>query len=815
MVESASHFGCQKKTGVRVRTSQRARKVIGISVLAVAASLTAPAYAADAAAADAAAESGAPIQDIVVTAERTNTTLQKATLSVSAITADTLTKNNVTEIGGLNGLVPGLVVSSANGGERNISIRGIGLGTPENPQTQSGVSYHIDGVYIFNSIAANAAFVDVGQIEVLRGPQGTMYGQGSTGGTINVVSIQPDASKMSGYADVGYGNYNYKKADGAINIPITDTLAVRGAIQYMKHDGYAHATDVVGQPNYPLSNANDISGKASLKWTPNDTVSVLLSTIQYRGNNNASEQKNVLDPNPDPREVTQDYPGKSYVRTQLYYGVIKFNLGGAIFSSITSYQKVLSKQSWDGDGLNTTLFPQFQGINTYGARYDHIALWQQTTKSFTQEYNLASDNTGPFKWIIGGVYLHSRNGSYINEFSSSSGDGLNAALPQNTAYNDPIVKTLTYAELSAITRESFAGYGQGTYKLTDKLSFTAGLRYNHDKYVGISDSVSGGALGDVPGVYLQPTPKPSSISHKLTWKAAIDYQITPQNMVYASYTRGYKPGGINTGAAKSGSYVTFGNPYGVQGTFKQESVDSFEVGTKNRFFNNTLQLNVSGFYYIYKNMQFIDDDPILFSYGIDNGPRAHIYGVEAEADWHVTDHLRLEGNLSLLHGKFVGDKQALDPTNATAAQVAAGYPGTGGFYGNFFKAYQARLTAYQNINGNDVPSLPTVQGSVAGSWTGEVGPGELLLRAQYLYRGGFKSNVFQLYAVDSTPHYQQVNLFANYDIKGTGFSISATVTNLFNVDGINSRFTDPYGTHQVFNTYIAPRQVIGGIKYTF
>jgi iron complex outermembrane receptor protein len=805
-----------EEMGVRMRISLLARKAMGISALALVVSLSATAHAADAAAAAEADSSGAPLQDIVVTAERTNTTLQKATLSVTAVTADTLTKNNVTEIGGLNGLVPGLVVSSANGGERNISIRGIGLGTPENPQTQSGVSYHIDGVYIFNSIAANAAFVDVGQIEVLRGPQGTMYGQGSTGGTINVVSVQPDASKISGYMDAGYGNYSYTKADGALNIPITDTLAVRGAVQYLKHNGYAHATDVPGQPNYALSNANDISGKASLKWTPNDTVTVLLSTIQYRGNNNASEQKNVLDPNPDPREVTQDYPGKSYVRTQLYYGVIKFNLGGAIFSSITSYQKVLSKQSWDGDGLNTTLFPQFQGINTFGALYDHIALWQQTTKSFTQEYNLASDNTGPLKWIVGGVYLHSNNSSYINEYSSSTGDGQNAALPMNTAFNNTMVELLTYGESSAIKRESFAAYGQGTYKLTDKLSITAGLRFNHDKYQGLSDSLSGGAMPTVTsGAYLQPKPTVSSISQKVTWKAAIDYDLTPQNMVYASYTRGYKPGGINTSASKNGSAVLFGNPLGVQGTFKQESVDAFEVGSKNRFFNNTLQLNVSGFYYIYKNMQFIDDDPILFSYGIDNGPRAHIYGAEAEADWHLTDHFQLEGNLSLLHGKFVGDKEALDPTNATAAQVAAGFAGTGGFFGHFFPAYQARLTAYRNINGNDVPSLPTVQGSVAGSWTGEVGPGELMLRAQYLYRGGFKSNVFQLYAVDATPHYQQVNLFANYDIKGTGFSISATVTNLFNVDGINSRFTDPYGTHQVFNTYIAPRQVIGAVKYTF
>ncbi len=798
-----------------MRQSQRAHTIVGASVLAIAATLTASAHAADTPAAIDATGPAGQIGDIVVTAERTNTTLQKATLSVTAVTADTLVKSNITEIGGLNGTVPGLVVSSGNGGERDISIRGIGLETPENPDTQSGVSYHIDGVYIFNTIAANAAFVDVSQIEVLRGPQGTMYGQGSTGGTINVVSIQPTTDKVSGYVDAGYGNYNYTKADAALNLPITDTLAVRGAIQFMKHDGYAHATDVAGHASYPLSNANNISGKASIKWTPTANLSVLLSTIQYRGDANAAEQKNVLDPNPDPREVTQDYPGKTYVRTQLYYGVVKLNLGNAVLSSISSYQKLLSNQSWDGDGLNPALFLADQGANTGGALYDHIALWQQNTKSWTQEVNLASDNDGPLKWIVGGVYLHSKNGSYINEYSSNTGDGLNAPLPVDTAFNDPLVQTLEFGQLSALTRSSYAGYGQGTYKLTDKLSITAGVRYNHDKYTGVGDSVSGGQEDLTSGNYLQPVPTVAAKSHKLTWKASVDYAFTPRNMLYLSYTRGYKPGGINVGAAQGGSALYFGDPLGVKPTYSQESVDAIEIGSKNRFLNNTLQVNVSGFYYFYKNMQFINDDPVLFGYGISNAPMAHIYGGEAEANWHATRHLQFEGNLSLLHGTFTKSFEALDPTVATAAQVAAGYAGTAAFFQNFYAAYLARRSAYQDIKGNDVPKIPTVQGSGAVSWSGDVGPGALLLRAQYLYRGKFSSNVFQDSSDDITPHYSQINLFGSYSFADSGFSVSATVTNLLNKNSVSNRFTDPYGTHQVYDTYIPPRQVIATVKYTF
>lgn len=817
-----------------MRISQQVRKTFTSSFLAIAAVMAGQAHAAESAAgnavengADAAVpgvQGGRPdataddgqLGEIVVSAERTNTTLQKANLAVTAVTADLLRQNNITEIGGLNGSVPGLVVASGNGGERNIAIRGIGLGTPENPATQSGVSYHIDGVYIFNSIAANAAFSDVSQIEVLRGPQGTMYGQGSTGGTINVVSTQPTTDKLSGYVDAGYGNYNYVTTNAALNVPITDTLAARGAIQFMKHDGYAKATDVAGQPGYPLSDANTISGKASIKWTPGTVFSLLLSTIQYRGDANGAEQKNVLDPNPDPRKVTQDFPGTSYVRTQLYYGVAKLDFDGLVATSITSYQKLLSRQGWDGDGLNQALFLQYQGANTGGAAYDHIALWQQQAKSWTQEVNLAYDKGGRFKGIVGGVYLHSRNSSYINEYSAATGDGLNAPLAMHTAYDDPLISALQYAELSSITRDSFAFYGQGTYKLTDRLSITAGLRYNRDKYVGESDSISGGRSSQTSGVYLQPSSSgPANISDALTWKAAVNYDITPANMVYVSYTRGYKPGGVNTNAGRFGSFISMGNPYGVQGNFNKETVDSFEIGSKNRFFGNRLQFNAAAFYYLYKNMQFINDDPILYSYGIGNVPMAHIYGGEFEADWRATEHLRLEGNLSLQHGSFTDDYQALNPITATAAQAAAGFAGTGGFYGNYYAAYLSRAAAYQNVKGNAVPNMPTVQGSGAISWTGQAGPGKLMLRAQYLYRGGFQSNVFQSAWYDKTPHYSQVNLFANYDFVGTGFSVSATVTNLFNVDGISSRFTDPYGTHQVFSTYIPPRQALVSVKYAF
>lgn len=802
VINKTRHFGW---TGVS------ALALIAAACPALAAPAAAPAMAA-ATPDDSSADYSTP--DILVTAERTNVTLQKATLSVTAITAAMLSQNNITEITGLNGTVPGLVIAKSGGGERQISIRGVGSETPENPQTQPGVSVHVDGVYIFNSIAANAAFIDVSQIEVLRGPQGTMYGQGSTGGTINIVSKQPEMDKLTGSANVGYGNYNLLKADAALNVPIGDTFAIRGAVQRYKHDGYAHATDVAGQPNYDLDDANEWSGKLSAKWAPTDKFSILLSTIQYRGNNNAPAQKNILDPNPDPRALTQDFPGKSYVRTQLYYGVAKYDLGFATFSSITGYQTLKSVQSWDGDGLNSTLFSAVTGGN---AKYDHIATWTQNSRSWTQEFNLASNpDDGRFKWIVGGVYLKSTNDSYINEYRSNTGNGLNPALPQDTLFSDPLVKTFTFAQLSSITRKAYAAYAQGTYKLSDQLSLTAGARLNHDKYGGVSDSQSGPTTSKTSGAYLQPEPTIGTKTQRITGKLAIDYDFSAQNMVYASYTRGFKPGGINTSAAEgNSSYTVFGWADGIKPTFAPETLDSFEIGTKNRFFNNTLQLNASGFVYLYKGLQFLEDDAIIFADGTSNAGNARVLGLEFEGEWRATRHVRLEGSASLLQSKFTSDYFALDPSKADAAQAAAGWGTVAKFYQNFFAASTVRRAASQNIKGNRLPKMPTFQGSAAISWTGEVGPGELTGRAQYIYRGKFQSRVFNNSPNDNTPSYSQVNLFANYNLAKSGLHASVTVTNVFNTVGVNSRFTDPYGSSQISDTYIPPRQAIFSVGYNF
>ena len=755
---------------------------------------------------------GDGLTDIVVTAEKRDISLQKAPLSVSALPTEALSQANVTEITGLNGMVPGLVVARSGGGERNISIRGVGSETPENTNTQPGVSYHVDGVYIFNSIAANAAFIDVAQVEVLRGPQGTTFGQGSTGGTINVVTNQPRLDRFSGNVNLGVGNYDYVKGDAALNVPIGSQFAIRGAVQHLNHDGYSVATAVPGRDKYELDQQDETGWKIAALWQPADNFSITLNTVQYRSDTNGPAQKNILDPDPDPRRLTQDYPGQSVINTQLYYGVARLETPLAIIKSITSYQKLYSKQAWDADGLTSDLFYDvtYSPLTFGGDRYDHVPLWHTNTKSWTQEVNLASNTSGPFTWILGGVYLKSKNSQYIVEYRASDDDILRPALSADTAFDDPRLAAVTYAELSSIKREAWAGYFEGTYNFTDALKLTAGARYNHDSYAGAFASNSD---TQTSGAYLQPVTTPGLSTAKWTGKAAVQYELTPANTVYFSYTRGFKPGGLNASAANAAPAL-LGFAMGTQPTYKSETVDSFEIGSKNRFLNNRAQLNLSAFIYNYKNMQFLEEDPILYGEGISNAPKARIYGVELEGSWLLDQYWRLEGSMALLHGEYTEDYYALDPVAASAAQVAAGYPGYL-FWTNFYAAAVARDAARQNIKGNSVPKIPDVQGSIALAYSNQVGAGEFTARAQYIYRGKFNYRLFNESSTDVTPDYGQVNLFLGYQPDGSDVSFSLTVTNLLDKNGVNSRFSDPYGSAQTYDTYIAPRQVLASIGYKF
>jgi len=736
-----------------------------------------PAYAQDVAGSPA---ETTELETITVTAQRRSANLQTEALSVSAISGETIQKANIVDIAGLNGYVPGLLAQRSSGSELMINIRGVGSETPQNIYGQPGVSVFIDGLYVPTSLGVLQGFFDLDRVEVLRGPQGTLFGQSSTGGAISIVSKQPVLGDFGGDASFSYGNYNLNREFLGLNIPLSDTLALRASFQHYAHDGFAENVTI---PGYDLDEAGETNAKLSLLWKPTDDFSATFMARSYETDTNGAAQKNILDPNTDPREVQQDFPSALNMTYQMYSANLVWELPFMTVKSITGFQKMKNDQQIDNDRLTYDLL----------GRWDAQAKWASNSETWSQEINLVSIPGGKLDWIAGIFMIESKVDQYIVEFRGDTPPPSSFNIPPPTG---PTPADLGYEEYSEITRRSWAPFFQATYHFTDDLRITGGARYNHDSYKGKA-SFFYSPLASVPDFSEGTT----------TGKLELEYDVAPDNMIYGSWTRGYKPGGINN--AYDGSSII------VEQGFNKETVDSYEIGSKNEFLDRTLRLNLSAFYSVYKDMQYLSSDPVMWQDGTANIPDARIWGLELEGSWLALDNrLRINGNLTSLGGELQDDYFILDAQSASAARAAyiAANPGASEYDAATVAAVAA---AAANSKGSKPPKLPKWAGSINAAYTFDAAGGTITPKIEYVYRGDFIYRVFDSSALDQVPSYSSLNLYIDYvpPVEGLRFSLSAT--NLTDEDGIGGRFTDPYGSGQTSNEYIAPRQVVFTVGYSF
>jgi iron complex outermembrane receptor protein len=292
-----------------------------------------------------------------------------------------------------------------------------------------------------------------------------------------------------------------------------------------------------------------------------------------------------------------------------------------------------------------------------------------------------------------------------------------------------------------------------------------------------------------------------------TWRAEADYDLSGVSLVYASVNRGYKPGGVN---GDNGQVV-------VPPTFEPETNTAFEVGAKNRFLGQALTLNLTAFYYLYKNMQYIEDDPRPFDSGIANIPDVHAYGAELEAAYVNPDgRLRLSGQVSFQRGRVVGPYATLDSTVVNRVENA-GPPSPCASGGRFFNTacWDLVVAAATNIEGRSPPAMPSVSAQFTAAYRFDALGGALTPQVQFVWRGSEWARIFNEPSLDRVPGYGVVNLNLDYRPSGSALSVALTATNLFNIAGVNSQYTDPFGTGQTSRQYIAPRQVIVTLGYAF
>ena len=725
------------------------------------------------------------LEQVVVTAEKRDTVLQRAPLAITVVTAAQLRQDNINQIDDLDGYVPGLTVAKNEGAERVVAIRGVGYETAQNISTQPGVAFHIDGVNIVSTLALNQDFIDVNRIEVLRGPQSTVYGQSATGGSINVVTNQPVLGRYGGEADVSYGNYNYSKDFAALNVPIGDMLAIRGAVQHLHHDGYGEATAVPGGA-FPLDDANDLSGKISVLWKPTTAFSATVTLGRFHEGNHGAEQKDIDDPNPDPRQVTQDFGSRFALTTDQDYLDLRYRFAAFTVKSLTGYQDLVHTQSADNDRLASSL----TGF------YDNIVSWNDRSRAFSQEFDITSNPGGPLDYIMGAFYQQQHARQYIVEFA---GDGVaptfalppaDLSIPFDYAAEPA---ELSYETNSTLQHYALAGFGQATLHLGPRARITAGARYTHDSTANQPSN-----FYNLFGVTA-----PEEVSEGVwTGKVEGDYDLAPEKMVYASWSRGYKPTGLNFNPQEISTPVAF----------KKETVGAYEVGAKTRFLQDRLQLDGAAFYYVYRNFQFTEEDPTPNSGGTANIPRADDYGVEAEGSYLIVPGLRFDANLTWLQGYFRGHYDAIDAVAAAQARAAQAALGYGEYSPQAITAVEA---AAADTDGDPIPKSPEWQGRARMTYTRDFTPGELTARGEFVYRSSYIYRIFDVGPLDKVPMYDIWNLYLAWRPTGSRLTYSVSGLNLLDRAGVNSRFTNPYGELTTSQEFIPPRQVFADARYAF
>lgn len=730
------------------------------------------------------------LEEVVVTARKREVPLQEAPIAISVLSGEDFNRSNILRLDNFNGYVPGLVVAKNDGAGRVVTIRGIGWETAQNLTTQPSVLTYIDGVYLANPLAAGLDLGDLERVEVLRGPQGTEFGRGTTGGAINIVTKKPHFNKPEGSLELGYGTYNNIRGRASINAPLSDTWAFRASVQKYERDGFAEIEG--GEPDgYDLDDADSFSGRLAVLWQPSEDFSAHAQVFMHDADHHAAAQKSVNDPNPDPRELTQDYPGIFALENYSASLIMEWAAPlGVTLRSLTGWQALRKEQSVDGDRLTGEL----TAISNTGFsinNWDVLPFWDNDSDAVSQEISIGHGGE-LLEWVMGGYYLYHEN---FNDFLEATGPApfsdSPASLPRselNAETLPPFRSHLNFTEFRTVTRENYALYGQATRRLNEMFAVTAGVRYQDEEQ------------RDEGGTFFGSRPPRTTHDSKVTWKAGLDVHLSANNLVYALVSTGWKNGG-------SGSPGIF-----KPDRFEPEEVTAYEAGTRNTFLDGRVRLNVTAFYYDHEHLQFTYEDPAPFAGGTWTIPETEEYGIESELNWLVADGWQLDAMLAWQDGKVKSDFFALDVEDFRAALV----PFQLGLFTPGAVEERTRMNNSNNLKGNEPPKLVDLMARVAltNSHTFS-GGSRLSSRVEYVRRGEFQARIFNHPRVDRVPGYDLVNLYFAYDPAAMPLSFSLSVTNVFDEDGINNVFTNPYGLWTTSNEYIPPREVIGSVRYAW
>jgi iron complex outermembrane receptor protein len=572
--------------------------------------------------------------DIVVTANRTESLASKTPISLTAVGGDELRGSGVTNPIRLTEIVPSLSIIRNDG--LQVTLRGVSS-ADRTERGDPSIPILLDGVYIARRQFTEVSFFDIQRVEVLRGPQGTLYGRNTTGGIVNIITNKPSYSFQAG-GNFTYGNYDTIQADAYVNLPVSDKIAVRASASFDQRDNYqiqAFDSPFNGKPfkkNY--------AGRLQLLFEPTDDISILLRTDYARLKG---------DPNDDVPMTNFFGPPRPFGSSPGAFSAVAFESSSALRRT---YYAPLTQQgrqnnefygfeaeiNWTlGDLLQVTYIPSHRVFNTDisrdlnvdgtpGGSFGRLDYGHGTQDS--HELRIATIGTGPLKAQVGGNYFREKS-----DFNLCLLD-----------FSGPF---LCFARTPTIN-ESYGIFGQATYSVTDSLRLTGGVRYSHDY-----KALKGGGTRLQQGPIFNPQTDdefPSRAQRswsKVTWRVGVDYDLNPRTLLYAVVSTGYKAGSFNDGID--------GITPDEQLYYKPETLMSYEIGFKTRTPDNMIRLQGSAFYYDYKDLQltFVGTFNGVPAGITTNAGKARIKGLELEGVVTPSPRNRLDFNLSLLDAEYV------------------------------------------------------------------------------------------------------------------------------------------------------------------
>ena len=735
------------------------------------------------------------LEEVTVTAKKTEVKLQDAAIAVSVTSGSDFDASNIMRLDNFNGYVPGLVVAKNDGAGRVVTIRGIGWETAQNLASQPSVLSYVDGVYLANPLSMGLDLGEVERIEVFRGPQGTEFGQGTTGGAINLVSKRPVLNETSGYVDIGLGNYSTVNARGAVNIPIGENAALRASVQRHRHDGFAEI-EGGALDGYELDDADSTSSRLALLWEPTDSLSIFLQGFVHQSDQNAAAQKNVDDPNSDPRELTQDYPGIFNLDNESYSMIIEWAISDRLtFKSLTGYQELEKEQTTDGDRLTeSTISIDRLGFGR-ADNWDVLPFWDNNSEATSQELVLSYLGSD-VDWNLGAYYLDHDNYNNFVEATGGAPYSASASAVENPslATLPPFRSVLNFTEERTVSRKDIAVYGQGTFRATDRLAITAGLRWQDEEQTD-----AGAQFFGIFGPFSRETNDDA-----VTWKLGAEYDLSDSNMIYVLASTGWKNGGTNPAAITGGAALL---PVG----YEPEEVTAFEIGSRNTFSGGRAKLNITAFLYDHEHLQYIFEDPIPYGGGTNTISELEEKGIEAEFSFQISESWRLDGMLSWQDGEVESDDTAMDIIDFREfLGPGVGYFTDGGIGLKFG-------LSNTSLKGNEPPKMPDLLARIGVTNTLSLGGmGDLTSRIEYVHRGEMYARIFNNPDFDKVPSYDVLNLsFQFVPNSAENIAFGLTISNATDEDGVNNIFNNPFGIWSTSREYIPPRQVIGSLRYEF